>query len=284
MRIVRIDGLAGGAQPELMALNSLPAEGHGLAGSAEPVPLDATIEIQFSPMLADRVGIGQTNPDLGRQTTGDGAVAVESLYELVGVQVRRRPLGTSAWTVVEDFADPADPRTGRWSWDLDTRTGGETTPKKLLYNGSTPFSVAEDNPLADAEIIEENPNFPCCTLQEPDVARLDFCDEPFGARPAGFIQPARLRASRHALAGPRPRRPVLDPPTGTTRRVRPRVAGFITGRPISLRARRRTSPRSPSASRPRPPDDRHVRRPRSQRRRRRSDCQDALRQPAVRDA
>jgi hypothetical protein len=40
-------------------------------------------------MLADRIGIGGTTPDLARQTTGDGAVAVESLYELIGVQVRR---------------------------------------------------------------------------------------------------------------------------------------------------------------------------------------------------
>src|SRR5262249_3664517 len=167
-RIERIDGLAGSAQPELTALGSLPAEAAVPVGSAVPVPLDAIIEIQFSPMLADPVGIGQTTPDLGRQTTGDGAVAVESLYELIGVQVRRRPLGTAAWNVIEDFAGPADPRKGRWSWDLDTRTGGETAPKKLLYNGSTPFSVAEDNPLADAEILEESPAFPCCTLTEPD--------------------------------------------------------------------------------------------------------------------
>jgi len=234
MRIERIDGLAGSAQPELTALNSLPAEATVSVGSAVPVPLDAVIEVQFAPMLADRVGIGQTNPDLGRQTTGDGAVAVESLYELIGVQVRRRPLGTAAWNVIEDFAGPADPRKGRWSWDLDTRTGGETAPKKLLYNGSTPFSVAEDNPLADAEILEENPAFPCCTLKEPDVARLDFCDELFGARPAGFTRqldfvrrgtPSPVRAR----IGPCSVRPPVPPGAACDR-----VAGFIAGRPISL--------------------------------------------------
>jgi hypothetical protein len=234
MRIQRIDGLAGSVQPQLMALDSLPPAATASTGQAMPVPLDATIEIQFAPMLADRVGIGQTNPDLGRQTTGDGAVAVESLYELVGVQVRRRPRGTTAWTVVEDFAGPGDPRKGRWSWDIDTRTGGETAPKKLLYNGSTPFSVAEDNPLADAETLEENPAFPCCSLKEPDVARLDFCDSPFGAYPAGFAR--RLDFVRRGTPSPvraRIASCAIHPP------VQPgaacdRVAGFIAGRPVSL--------------------------------------------------
>lgn len=234
MRIVRIDGLAGSAQPELIALNGLPAEGSISAGAAEPVPLDATIEIQFAPMLADRVGIGQTNPDLGRQTTGDGAVSVEALYELVGVQVRRRPLGTTAWAVIEDFAGPADPRPGRWSWDLDTRTGGETAPKKLLYNGSTPFSVAENNPIADAEIIQENPNFPCCTLHGPDVARLDFCDELYGAQPAGFARRADFvrrgtPSPVRARIGPCSIRPPV-PPGGSC----DHIAGFVAGRAVSL--------------------------------------------------
>ena len=69
MRIVRIDGCwwrparADGAQQ--------PARrGRGLDRVGRAVLLDALlIEIQFSPMLADRCsGIGQTNPDLGRLT------------------------------------------------------------------------------------------------------------------------------------------------------------------------------------------------------------------------
>src|SRR5262249_11078526 len=82
MRVQRIHGLGGGAQPQLQALQSLPSNATAWTGQAVPVPLDATIEIQFSPMLADRVGIGQTNPDLGRQVTGDGNMSIEAVYEL----------------------------------------------------------------------------------------------------------------------------------------------------------------------------------------------------------
>ena len=236
MRVQRIDGLGGGAQPQLQALQSLPSNATAWTGQAVPVPLDATIEIQFSPMLADRVGIGQTNPDLGRQITGDGNMSIEAVYELTAVEVRRRPRRATAWQVVESFAGPGDPRKGRWAWDIDTRTGGETAPKKLLYNGSTPFSVAEDDPLADAEILEENPGFPCCLKQEPDVARLDFHDDRLGAYPLGFLRtlnfvrrgtPAPIRARVGACSI----RPPVQPAPGS-----PRVASFTRGLAISLTA------------------------------------------------
>ncbi len=236
MRVQRIDGLPGGDQPQLQALLTLPGNATLWQGQAVPVPLDATIEIQFSPMLADRVGIGQTNADLGRQVTGDGNMSIEAVYELTAVEVRRRPRGTSTWQVVESFASAADPRKGRWAWDADTRTGGETAPKKLLYNGSTPFTVAEDDPLADAEILDENPGFPCCLRRNPDVARLDFHDEPQGAYPLGFLR--TLRFVRRATPAPiRARlaacsiRPPAQPASGV-----PRIASFTAGLPISLNA------------------------------------------------
>ncbi|WP_293676430.1 hypothetical protein, partial [uncultured Phenylobacterium sp.] len=200
MRVQRIDGLAGGAQPRLQALQTLPGDATVWTGEAVPVPLDATIEIQFSPMLTDRVGIGQTNPDLGRQITGDGNVSIEAVYELTRVEVRRRPRGTSAWQMVESFGSAADPRKGRWAWDENTRSGGEVAPKKLLYNGATPFTVAEADPLADAEILEQNPGFPCCLRRDPDVARLDFHDEAMGAYPLGFLR--TLTFVRRAIPAP----------------------------------------------------------------------------------
>ena len=65
-------------------------------------------------------------------------------------------------------------------------------PKKLLLNGSTPFTVGLDNPAADAEILEENPDFPCCRVDAPDVARFDFHAEPMGPMPMGFVRPFRF--------------------------------------------------------------------------------------------
>lgn len=236
MRVQRIDGLDGGAQPQLQALQALPSEATVWKGQAVPVPLDATIEIQFSPMLADGVGIGQTNPDLGRQITGDGTMSIEAVYELIAVEVRRRPLGSTPWQVVEGFAGAGDARKGRWAWDEDTRTGGETAPKKLLYNGSTPFTVAEDDPLADAEILDQNPGFPCCLRRDPDVARIDFHDERMGAYPLGFQRtlrfvrrgtPAPMRARVAACSIRPPALPVSDVP---------RIAGFTPGVAISLTA------------------------------------------------
>lgn len=212
----RIDGLAGGEQPALMALNALPANGPAFQGDADPVPLDGRIEIQFSQMLIDRLGIGSVNSDLGRQATGDpnGELKINASYALVGLEVRRRPVGTTAWTVIETITSPSGPR-DRWFWAADTRTGGETAPKKLIYHGSTPFSV-DHSPLADAEILDENPNFPCCMVRKADVARMDFCDDAPGALPDGF-QRAFTFLRRGTLApirvrgGPSSIRPPLQP-------------------------------------------------------------------------
>lgn len=217
-RVRRIDGLAGGEQPTLLALNALPANGPAFRGDADPVPLDGRIEIQFSQMLIDRLGIDSVNPDLGRQITGDpeGELKIDASYTLVGLEVRRRPVGTTAWTVIESITAPGDTRNGRWFWDADTRTGGETAPKKLIYHGATPFTVGQDNPLADAEILDENPNFPCCMVRKPDVARLDFCDDPPGALPGGFLRGFTfLRrgtlAPIRARGGPSSIRPPIQP-------------------------------------------------------------------------
>ncbi|MEM9549684.1 MAG: hypothetical protein AAGA05_00830 [Pseudomonadota bacterium] len=190
LRLQRLDNLEGGEQLTLQALATLPASGTTWQGESEAVAVDGVIEIQFSQMLIDRLGIGSVNPDLGRQVTGgtDGELKVDASYALVGLEVRRRPVGTTDWTVIETITGPMSSRAGRWLWDEDTRTGGETAPKKLLYNGATPFSVNEANPMADAEIVAENPEYPCCRVREPDVARLDFCDDPAGALVDGFLR------------------------------------------------------------------------------------------------
>ncbi len=127
--------------------------------------------------------------------------------------MRRRPVQGGAWEVVEELTGASSPRNFRWQWDVDTRTHGQVAPKKLLLNGSTPFTVGLDNPLADAEILEEDPEFGCCRVTAPDVARFDFAGEPMGPIPAawtrrftfegrGTVAPVRIQGTPCSVAPP----------------------------------------------------------------------------------
>lgn len=189
MRVQRLDSGVGGTPTALFSVNAMVGTSGAWQGVAVPVPLDACVEINFSVMLADALGIGAINQDLGVQVSGDGDLALSTRYVLTGIVVRRRPLSGGPWDVVEQLTDAASPRNFRWLWDIDTRTQGQVAPKKLLLNGSTPFTVGLNNPGADAEILEENPGFPCCRVESPDVARFDFHAEPMGPMPAGFVRP-----------------------------------------------------------------------------------------------
>ena len=189
MRVHRLDAGVGGTPTALFSVNSIAGATGAWQGTETPIPLDAFVEINFSVMLADALGIGTINPDLGEQVSGDGDLALTTRYVLTGITMRRRPLSGGPWEVVEDLTSAASPRNFRWQWDIDTRTQGQVAPKKLLLNGSTPFTVGLDNPIADAEILEENPGFPCCRVPSPDVARFDFGPEVMGPIPLGFVRP-----------------------------------------------------------------------------------------------
>ncbi|MGV3708055.1 MAG: hypothetical protein ACO1Q7_04380 [Gemmatimonas sp.] len=189
LRLQRRDAQAGGAATKLSSVSAVGGSGATWQGAAVPVALDACIEINFSVMLIDALGIGNVNPDFGEQISGDGDLALSTRYTLKGISVRRRPLAGGAWETVEELTDASSPRRFRWFWDADTRIHGETAPKKLLLNGSTPFTVGLENPLADAEILEDNAGFPCCKITLPDKARFDFRNMPMGPLPDGFIRP-----------------------------------------------------------------------------------------------
>ncbi|MDP5218554.1 hypothetical protein Q5Y75_15100 [Ruegeria sp. 2205SS24-7] len=217
----RLDGLAGSETPALFSHDDLPNSGAAWQGAATPLPLHGKLEIRFSAMVADRLGIGEIDPDLGVQSTGDDDVKLTTRYHLTGLEVRRRPIAGGAWETVEQITSAADTRKFRWNWDLDTRTGGKTASKKLILNGSTPFSVGYSNPAADAEILTENPAFPCCARREPDVARFDFCDDALGVEPLGVARalfwierdgfaPIRVRGGAHVVVPPA--RPGADCP------------------------------------------------------------------------
>ncbi|MEU1520113.1 hypothetical protein ABZ490_49770 [Streptomyces sp. NPDC005811] len=190
-RVQRADGRAGGEPTALASVDDLAGATGTWQGSAAPVPLDATIEVDFSVMLVDALGIGATNPDLGLQVSGDGSLALTTRYTLTRLIMRRRPLSGGAWQTVEDLNSSASARNFRWTWAQDTRVGGKVAPKRLLLNGRTPFTVGVNVPIADAEILDDNPNYPCCQVRRPDVARFDFDPEPRGPLPAGFTRDFR---------------------------------------------------------------------------------------------
>ncbi len=210
----RIDGGEGGEPTALTSVNALTgATVADTDGSDTLIPLDATIEIDFSVMLADRLGIGASNPDLGDQVSGDGDMSLTTRYELVGITMRRRPLEGGPWEVVEELTTAASPRHFRWAWDDDARVGGQVAAKRLLLNGRAPFTVAIDNPLSDAQILEDNPSYPCCQVRRPDVARFDFDGEAMGPLAAGFVRdfryedrgtvaPVRIRGSACIVVPP----------------------------------------------------------------------------------
>lgn len=187
-KVQRADSGSGGEPTALASVSGLVGASGAWRGEAQPVPLDATVEIDFSVMLVDTLGIGAVNVDFGEQVSGDGDLALTTRYRLVGLTMRRRPLTGGTWETVEELVDATSPRDFRWSWDDDTRFHGQVAPKKLLLNGGTPFTVGLDNPLADAEILEDNPSYPCCQVRRPDVARFDFEEEGLGTLPAGFVR------------------------------------------------------------------------------------------------
>ena len=190
-RVQRADSLTGGEPTALASVNDLAGTVGAWRGETHPIPLNATVEIDFSVMLVDALGIGNVNPDFGEQVSGDGDLALTTRYTLVGLTMRRRPVSGGAWETVEELTNASSPRNFRWAWDQDTRTRGQVAPKKLLLNGRTPFTIGLDNPLADAEILEDTPSFPCCQVRRPDVARFDFEGDRLGSLPAGFVRTFR---------------------------------------------------------------------------------------------
>ncbi len=188
----RIDGREGGDTTALTSINALTgATVPETEGSDDLIPLDATVEIDFSVILTDHLGIGASNPDLGEQVSGDGDMSLTTRYELVRITMRRRPLDGGPWETVEELTSAASPRHFRWTWDDDSLVGGQVAAKRLLLNGKAPFTVGIDNPLSDAQILEDNPSYPCCQVRRPDVARFDFDGEQLGPLPAGFVRDFR---------------------------------------------------------------------------------------------
>lgn len=167
--------------------------------SLKPLPIDATIEVEFSTAVNDKLML-DTNilPGLGNQSSEDLTLA----YDFIRFSIRRRKrFGNSRpWTEVDtreelaaDFSDPDGvqlsgafgPSTISKSWDPEILIKGGPAAKKLRVNAKTPYEYTTENPELDQTLIDRNQNYPCCNRKDLDQIikdhTLDFRDELIGA-------------------------------------------------------------------------------------------------------
>jgi hypothetical protein len=171
------------------------------ASNTEVIPLatDATIEIEWSVMVNDRLNIG-TEVARGKGDQKSGDLTLE--YEFVEIRIRRRPRfgSDTSWHTVEervqldaDFSDPNgvdldgvfEAEQISKYWDTDVTEAGKAVPKKLLINSKTPFSFRTKNPQADEEFVRDHPDWPCCEREQKypryTIHQLNFHEERIGA-------------------------------------------------------------------------------------------------------
>ena len=158
------------ARPEAQRLANLAAD-----VTLRPVATDATIAVEWSVPVNDRLGLGVgLATDLGNQQSGDLTLT----YDLVGIAVRRRArFGDRSWKPLEDrielgadFSDPGgvqldgsfSPQVLNKTWDLDQQVAGRPAPKKLLLNGIAPYEFTSADVVADEELVRFSRGWPCC--------------------------------------------------------------------------------------------------------------------------
>ena len=194
-----LDQLAGFSLPENDRLARFAAAQAGANGNAPlpPLPTDATLLIQFSNPVEQSLGIGSPDPKWGTQLSGDDENHLKINYRLTAISVRRRHrFGPSRpWTSIEEHhqvvlvPDGNGGVTGSgtfeatalsYLWDADVQVNGEPAPVRLLVNGATPFSFSTQNLEADDNVLQDNPNFPCCPRAGFQMHIYSFRDEPSG--------------------------------------------------------------------------------------------------------
>jgi len=170
-----VDELRAPTRPEAERLASLAAD-----AALRPVATDATIAVEWSVPVNDRLGLGVgLAPDLGNQQSGDLTLT----YDLVGIAARRRARfgADRSWKPLEerielglDFSDPGGvqldgsfgPQVLNKTWDLDMQVAGQPAPKKLLLNGIAPYEFTSADAQAAEELVRFSRDWPCC--RRPD--------------------------------------------------------------------------------------------------------------------
>ena len=177
-----VDELSAPTRPEAQRLANLAAD-----AAIRPVATDATIAVEWSVGVNDRLGLGVgVAPDFGDQRSGDLTLT----YELVGIAVRRRERfgNDRPWRPLEerielgtDFTDPGGvrlngsfaPQVLAKTWDLDQQVAGRPVPKKLLLNGVAPYEFTSADAQADEQLVRFAQGWPCCRRpDDKDLAGL----------------------------------------------------------------------------------------------------------------
>jgi hypothetical protein len=172
--------------------------------TVRPIAVDATIAIDWNVAVNDQLSLGAAiATGVGTQSSGELTLT----YDLVEIKVRRRVRfgANRPWRDLEqieelaaDFSDPNGigldgqygPQALTKVWDQDLRIDGQTAAKRLLINGSTPFSFTTGDNETDEETIADNPHWPCCPPRDKDgvnytVHFVEFRNEPPGRRIVG---------------------------------------------------------------------------------------------------
>jgi hypothetical protein len=171
-----------------------------------PVSVDSSLALHFKSSVNDRLVFGQnTVAGIG----GDRSSDVSTLYDLVELGIRRRPVGSANWI---PLIDPAQSRIEslnglppnvvqqrirqkvRMRWDADFQREGKPDARHLLINTDAPYWVAVLNLEGDEALVRNTPGWPCCGPRaKPVWHTLDFNGIAAGARvpPVQFFTASR---------------------------------------------------------------------------------------------
>jgi hypothetical protein len=170
------------------------------------VAVDSDISVDFSNPVANDAAIATDTytggTDLGVQKSGDLTVR----YALTSIAIQRSPRfgdGAGTWTDLVAAVDTELDLAGggtlhatpavSFRWDADCRADGLLSPKRLLINSRTPYSVTLGSSQNDQEAIAGDPGFPCCGRTKPPAARWHSID--FAEMTAGLRLPSAERFS-----------------------------------------------------------------------------------------
>ena len=190
----------------LAAVSGAAVQDVHLRGDLPIVAVDADISVNFSNPVANDAAIATdtyvSGTDLGVQKSGDLTIR----YALTSIAIQRSPRfgdGAGTWTDLVAAVDTELDLAGggtlhatpavSFRWDADTRADGLLSPKRLLINGRTPYSVTLGSSQNDQEAVAGDPGFPCCGRTKPPAVRWHSID--FAAMSAGLRLPSAERFS-----------------------------------------------------------------------------------------
>jgi len=137
------------------------------------IATDATVAVNFTNPISNDMGIA---PETYSALGDPGVQNVKDLtlrYGLKSISVRRSPRygsGAGVWTDFVAAEDTALDLSGNVHlapalsirWDADSRADGTLSPKRLLLNSSTPYSITTGASQNDEEALRNDPGYPCC--------------------------------------------------------------------------------------------------------------------------